>query len=400
VKPRLRSDLEILLAEADGEQLLLLRDPEIYAVEMAQFGVGVLPILQYFDGHHSLEDIRAAFASQGAGFVALEQLKTLAEVLDRGLFLDNESYRDEKLRREGFLASPVRPAAHAGGAYPDAAEPARAFLQDLLAAADEAPPAPLKRLIAPHIDLKLGREVHAHAQRRLAAAGRPDVVVVLGVRHDHAPQRFIACRKDFATPLGTLRHDPALLDALERGVGSDLTEGQLAHRTEHSVEFQALWLAHHWPDAPPAIVPLLVGSFQDLMERGVSPASEADVETFVHALAGAIAADERNVLVVASVDLAHVGPVYEDPAGLDGAGEARLEERDRAALAHVEAGDAESFYQAVAADHNASHICGVAPVYLTLRVGEGRGELLRYGQGRIHPESGSVVSFAALAFAG
>ena len=52
-------------------------------------------------------------------------------------------------------------------------------------------------------------------------------------------------------------------------------------------------------------------------------------------------------------------------------------------------------------DRNARNVCGVAPVYVTLRLGTGSGpgELVRYGQGRIDPESGSVVSYAAVAFA-
>jgi AmmeMemoRadiSam system protein B len=321
------------------------------------------------------------------------------QVLDNALLLDNQSSRAEKRRREEFLESPVRPAAHAGAAYPAAAEPARRFLQDMLELAEERPKAPLKRLIAPHIDLALGRDVHARAHRRLGAAARPDVVVVLGVRHDFARERFIACRKDFATPLGTVRHDAALLDAIEERFGKALTDGEIAHLGEHSVEFQALWLAHHWPDDPPTMVPLLVGSFQELIEQGALPSTDPEVEAFVKALRDAIAADPRDVCVVASVDLAHVGPVYDDPDGLDEAGEQLLEELDRAALTHIEAGDADGFFQSVAADRNARHICGVAPVYITLRLGNGPGELLSYGQGRIHPESGSVVSYAAVSFA-
>ena len=93
LKPCLRADLEILVAEADGERLLLVRDPEALAMEMTPFGMGVLPILQYFDGHHSLEQIRTEFARQGAGFLKMEQLEGLVQVLDRGLLLDNENSR-------------------------------------------------------------------------------------------------------------------------------------------------------------------------------------------------------------------------------------------------------------------------------------------------------------------
>ena len=62
------------------------------------------------------------------------------------------------------------------------------------------------------------------------------------------------------------------------------------------------------------------------------------------------------------------------------------------------ANDAEAFFDAVARDGDARHVCGTAPIYLTLRLGDTEGELLKYGQGRIHPESGSVVSYAAVAF--
>jgi AmmeMemoRadiSam system protein B len=397
-RPRLRADLEFLAAEAEGGHVLLVRDPEAFAVEVAQFEPGAAVLLERLDGSRTLEDIRVELTRAGAGIVPLADLQGFVDALDRCCFLEGGSFAEEQRARADFLAAPVRPAAHAGAAYPEAPAEARRFLDSMLALAAPVPPAPLRRLIAPHIDLRLGSEVYAHAHRRLQSAGRPDVAVVVGVRHAAGTSRFSACRKDFATPLGLVRHDARLLDALERRI--PLAGDPLAHRDEHSVEFQALWLAHLWPAEPPAIVPILAGSFHDLIEAGRSPASDPDVEAFVGALREAIAADGRRVLVLASVDFAHIGPMYDHAEGLDEAGERRLEADDMGLLRHVEAGDAEGFFGAVAAEGNARNICGVAPVYVTLRVGEGRGDLLRYGQGRIHPESGSVVSFAAFAFAG
>jgi AmmeMemoRadiSam system protein B len=397
-RPRLRADLEFLAAEAEGGPVLLIHDPQAFAVEVAQFPVGALAILERLDGSVTVEDLRVELTRAGAGIVPLEELKGFVDALDRCCFLEGGRHEEELAAREAFKSAAVRPPAHAGTAYPlDPAE-ARAFLDGMLALAPPPPRAPLHRLVAPHIDLRLGSDVYAHAHRRLQAAGRPDVAVVIGVRHAAGTRRFTACRKDFATPLGVVRHDAPLMDALEARLG-DLSEEQLAHRDEHSVEFQALWLAHLWPDDPPPIVPLLAGSFHDLIDEGRSPKTDPEVEAFVAALRDAAAADGRRVLVLASVDLAHVGPMYDHPQGLDEAGERRLEEQDREVLAHVAAGDAEGFFGAVAADGNARNVCGVAPVYVTLRLGEGPGDVLRYGQGRIHPESGSVVSFAAVAFA-
>jgi AmmeMemoRadiSam system protein B len=241
--------------------------------------------------------------------------------------------------------------------------------------------------------------VHAHAQQALRAGGRPDVVVVLGVCHAPSSRRFMLCPKDFATPLGTVAHDRSLAQALIDRLGEGITDEQLLHRTEHSVEFQALWLAQLWPDDPPAIVPILVGSFGDLAMDGRSPSTDPEVQAFTDALREAIAAETRRVVVVASVDLAHLGPRYGHANGLDERAEREMEAADRRVLEHVAAGNAEAFFEEVARDGNARNVCGLASIYVTLRLGAGRGELVRYGQGRIDPDSGSVVSFAAVAFA-
>lgn len=306
-------------------------------------------------------------------------------------------------RRESdaaFDALPLRPAAHAGAAYPEDADEARAFLDALLDGAPDPPPEtpPPARLIAPHIDLRLGGAIHGAAQKALRAGPRPDLVVVLGVCHEWTDRVAIACRKDFATPLGTLRVDQAFLDRLEDGWGASLTADHHLHRDEHSVEFQALWLAHAWPADPPALAPLLVGSFGGFLHEGRSPASDPAVEGFASALRAVLARTPGRTVVVASVDLAHVGPAYDHARGLDERGEAELERADRALLVHAERGDAEAFFRELAREENARQVCGTAPIWMTLRLGGGPGRLLAYGQGRIDPPTRSVVSYAALAY--
>ena len=397
----LRADIEPVPVNVEGERLIALRDPEELTPETALVQPGALPVLEYFDGANSAEDIRVDLARRGAGFISIDEIQALADALDRCFLLDNDRYRLERERRaEAFAAAPLRLARHAGAAYPEDADGARAFMQEMLdaAGAGAAEPKPLARLVAPHIDLRLGADVHGHAHQRLRASGRPDVVVVLGVCHASAETRFILCRKDFETPLGTVPLDTAFATALEHRLSADLTREQLLHKNEHSIEFQALWLAHLWPDDPPAIVPILVGSFHDLVLRRDSPREDETVEAFIAALRETIDEDERRVVVLASVDLSHLGPQYGQREGLDADGEKALETADRALLRHVEEGDAESFFSGIAKDENARNVCGLAPVYVTLRLGGGGGKLVRYGQGRIDPDTGSVVSYAAVAF--
>jgi AmmeMemoRadiSam system protein B len=398
-RPCLRPELEPTPVVVDGSRLIALRDPDRYTEETALVEPGVLGLLALFDGARTLEDIRVELARQGAGFIGVEMLQALVDSLDRCYLLDNERYHAAaRAREEEFASAPARAATHAGAAYPEEAAEAREFLQGMLDLAEGPRDGTVARLIAPHIDLQLGAEVYGHAHRRLLDSGRPDVVVVLGVCHAPTQRRFIVCRKDFETPLGLVRHDAVFVDALEKRVGEELTQEQLAHKAEHSVEFQALWLAHLWPEDPPALVPILVGSFEEFVRGRASPSINLEIEAFIEALRETIGAEERRVVVIASVDFAHLGPRYGDQKGLDEADEELLETRDRSLLEHVLAGDAEAFFREVASDGNARNVCGTAPVYVTLRIGEGEGELLRYGQGRIDPASGSVVSFAAVSF--
>jgi len=396
-KPRIRAEIEFFYAGTKEEPFLVARDPENYANGVERLAPGALAVLRYFDGEHTLVDIQRTLTARDGTQLPIDQLEEFTSALDAALFLEGDRFEGAKGARSDWLAASVRPATHSDAAYPADPGDAAVFLDQHLAHAPNPAAGPLRRLIAPHIDLRLGSDVHGHAHARVRAAGRPDVVVVIGVCHQPAEAPFIACRKDFATPCGVVRHDTAFLDALEGGFGAPLTPGELAHETEHSVEFQALWLAHHWPEQPPTLVPLLARGFHELIEAGRSPREDEDVERFLSALRKTIAADGRDILVIASVDLAHVGPLY-DTAGLDEAGERNLATSDRVLLDAIVANDADAFFDAIAADHNATQVCGVAPIYLTLRLGAGSGELLRYGQGRIHPESGSVVSYAAVGF--
>ena len=56
-----------------------------------------------------------------------------------------------------------------------------------------------------------------------------------------------------------------------------------------------------------------------------------------------------------------------------------IETQDREALAAALRADADGWFQAVAAHHDSTRICGHAPLYALLRCAEpGAGELLRY----------------------
>ena len=90
------------------------------------------------------------------------------------------------------------------------------------------------------------------------------------------------------------------------------------HRAEHSIEFQVVFLQYVLgKERSFSIVPILVGSFQDLLERGIDPIDDPEVRRFVEALRLAEAASGKNVAYIGGIDLCHVGPEFGDPAPVD-----------------------------------------------------------------------------------
>ena len=97
----------------------------------------------------------------------------------------------------------------------------------------------------------------------------------------------------------------------------------------------------------------------------------------VAAAAAQLEAAGTRVAFVAGVDLAHVGARFGDTTELDAAALAEIETKDRAALAAALTGDAEAWFEAIAAHGDSTRICGFAAMYAMLRVAKpGAGRLL------------------------
>jgi AmmeMemoRadiSam system protein B len=126
-----------------------------------------------------------------------------------------------------------------------------------------------------------------------------------------------------------------------------------------------------------------------------SPGPADEVEGFLGALGGALAAQGGRTVVLASADLSHVGPQFGDAHPVTPGQLREVEAADREMLRSVEAGDAEAFFLAVARDGDRRRICGLPPVYAMLRILRGsQGRLLRYAQ---WPDPNGTVTFASLA---
>jgi hypothetical protein len=403
--PKIRA-VEAFPTQSEGEELICLRDPEGFAEGPIFLNQYLAFLVSRMNGRNSLRDIQADFMRATGEILPMEQLEELVQQLDGQRFLDSEAFRafHGALVRQ-FLDSPVRAAQHAGSAY----EGEEGLLKNQIGGffecsdgpgqgTDTAAGTPVRGLISPHIDFHRGGPAYAHAYRTLAVRPGPDRFILFGTCHNAMQRRFALTLKHFDTPLGLVETDGDFVRKLAARLPKDYFSDEFAHRAEHSLEFQTVFLRymHRTPERF-KVVPILVGSFHDIYEKGRSAAGDEELGAFVDAVRNTIAELPARYAVIAAADLAHVGRRFGDRAGPTPDSLTIVEREDRRFLEHVAAGDAEGMFGFIAAEADRRHVCGYPPIYLTLRcIDNPRGKLLQYRQWA-DLESGAAVTFAAMA---
>jgi AmmeMemoRadiSam system protein B len=390
--PRLRRDIEAFPVEQDGRELVGVRDPAGYTPSVLVLSRPLLAVVALFDGKRSIADIQAEIMRQRGERIRPEQIEEIRSALDEHGFLDTPSYAERRRAVDAaFLAAPVRALRGAiDGFFAGPSGPG--------AIQWDAPPGPpVRGIIAPHIDFHRGGPAYAWAYRDLAERCDADCFVILGTCHAGMTDPFALTSKDYATPLGAATIDRDMVEAVARRAGQDCFASERAHRGEHSIEFQAVFLRHLFGDRRAfTIVPVLASFAHEALARGEGPEDDPRVPRFLEALGDSVAASGRRVAVIAGADLAHVGPRFGDRAPLTPDDLERVAREDRAMLAAVEAADPRGFFEAIAADGDRRRICGFSPIYALLRaLGDTAGQVRHYGQ---WPDPRAAVTYASVVF--
>jgi MEMO1 family protein len=415
-KPTIRP-VEAFPMEQQDQTLICLRDPSGLAPEPIMLGMGAYFLVTLFDGTNSTLDLQAAFSHRFGEVIPSEKIRELVAALDRAYFLDSPAFA-ERVRsvREEFRQSPSRVAALAGLCYETEPSRLRAEIEsfferpnapgrDALAApasSTAAAAGSLAGLIAPHIDPRRGAAASAWAYNELRRRERPELIVILGTSHYGAgPELFSATRKSYLTPLGAVPTDRAFVERLAARYagsgGGDLFADEMLHRNEHSIEFQALFLAWALGVVGYQVAPILVSSFHQMVRDGERPAANERVARFLDALREELAAERRRVLILAGVDFAHVGRKFGDSFGVDDGVTERVRREDLALIETIKAGDPGGFFADIAREGDQRKICGLAPMYTQLELLSGRRARLLHYDIALEPQTDSLVSFASLA---
>jgi AmmeMemoRadiSam system protein B len=261
------------------------------------------------------------------------------------------------------------------------------------------PTSRLRGILSPHIDFHRGGSVYTWSYKELVENSHADTFIVLGVAHQYCRRRFVLTSKDFDTPLGLVPTDRSYVDRIVSLTGREFFDDELSHRTEHSIEFQVVFLQYLLGGRRDfSIVPILVGSFHDLMDRGVDPIDDPDVKRFIEALRLAESSSNKRIAYIGGIDLCHVGPEFGDPKSVDAGLQEQVQAFDDQMLDRAAAGDPAGWFRTAAGVENRYRVCGLAATYTMLHaIGPAQGRLLKYKQA-LDDRRTCCVSFASMVF--
>lgn len=406
-KPKLRN-ISVHQTMYQGEPVYVLQDSQKLTDAAIILPQALGPLALLCDGQHTVPEIKAALEGRYGLPLPQEIIVNLLDQFDQALLLDGQIYNQARQKAiDAFRAAPFRPSALAGGSYPADPDDLRHKLQGYLDEVDEIPasPATSRGLISPHIDYLRGGSVYARVWASAAEAVREaELVIIVGTDHNGNLGTLTPTCQNYATPLGVLPTDKALVHRLADALGPDFAfADELHHRTEWSLELVMVWLQYMRAENPCPVLPVLCGSFLHYMVGQANIDDEVRFKTFVELLREEMS--QRRTLIVASGDLAHLGPEFDGPP-LDAAAQAQMETDDQCLIETLQQGNAGSFFEFMQAGQYQRNVCGLAPFYFMFDLlGETQGQPIAYARcpaehdGRkFLPNSTSFVSVCGMVF--
>lgn len=353
--------------EYEGATYLLLRDPLGLTEKSLLVPQPMIPALAMCDGTRTPATLRASLAVRYGLFLTTQRIEEFLIALDDALLFENERSQQALVEAQAeFRKAPFRPPASAGISYPDEPQELADLLQgyiDQVNGKAHSANAAVRGIISPHIDYERGGPIYAQVWNEAAESVREaDLAIIFGTDHFSEGHPITLTRQNYATPFGVLPTETSLIDELAQVVGEEEAfVGELHHRREHSIELAAVWMHHIRGGKPIHMVPILTGSLDSSGQPLDNARTKGVIDILRQGLRG------RKAIVVAAGDLAHVGPAF-DTEPVNPGKLVLLKSADDELIQNMCQGDAEGFYGAIRKVQDQNNVCGVSPIYLTLRL--------------------------------
>ena len=425
-KPQLRP-VRGFMTQHQGRPMLGLADAMQVSDKMVFTAPAVQTVLPKFDGQHDLDQI---VEEVGKGLTRDVLENVVAQLDDAGLLAGPKfDAMYEKLKEDFHSQDHLPPGISAAVADrlvilehgqeatdEQKAEEGPAKLREqfdtwidqaLKEASDPSFDKLPRAVFVPSVDYQMGWPNYGAVYGRMRVVDRPKRVVILGSQQGGFATGVCGCDKGYATPLGVSPLARDFFDALTGALGEENTEKFLRHRYDHerahAVEAQVAWLQHVLGaegDTPPVMGVLI----HDILQKsGKSYDGEGlDLDTFVDALKAAIDQVEGPTLIVASADLAHVGPQFGDQQKLVGDDEQaqafrqQVMQHDQQMVGLIGQGKHKELVSAIQWQQNRMRWTGLGPIVAAMQAAEGgTPRLLNYFAAADPQGNALVSSFAA-----
>lgn len=400
--PRLRMDIDIIPTSYQGEKVFLVKDLLGLIPQPVLLRGEALQLIGLIDGRRNIRDIQLELMRLCGGIIVkTEEVENMISQLDKAFLLDSQGYRKKKNEIvQDYTQRSVRDASLAGNAYPEEPDRLSSYIQSILNMSekwlDVLEGKRVFGLVAPHIDLEVGKNIYAEAYHVLEGLS-PKKILLLGTGHNLSENYYSLTTKDFVTPLGRVNTDREWIEKLKEICPSGLiAPHDIDHKNEHSLEFQILFLQHLFGNDF-QLLPVLCGSFLKALQRFSGLGEIPGMKDFICELKLYLGDPDESSLVVAGVDFSHIGPKF---GHRESATSLLLEAKrhDQYLLDAICQGDGAAFWNLVKEQNNRYNVCGFSTLALFLELFSSKpGYVLGYDFW-MEEATQSAVSYAALAF--
>ncbi len=398
--------LDIIPYKYEDEDVFIVRDPFMYSPNTLSVTPLGYVILANMDGNKSVGDIKQYIFDNYNLNIKPEQIVEIGEELDKVYFLDNDRFYDYRTQIENkFKNKKLRKMTHMGLSYPYKPEDIISVFDGFFdgnfgpKADDHITDSRIEGLIIPHIDIRIGGKIYADAYREVIPVFKNyKRFVIFGTSHLGPANMFALTDKDFETPFGVIKTDKEAVRKINKVLSFDGMEDEIVHRTEHSIEFQTVFLKYlqtkyNLPEFE--IVPILFGSFMIYAQEGKVPEDYPDFNYFLGAVRDIC---DDKTCIIASVDLAHVGKKFGDEEGISKKFLEYVYNEDMSMMEAIKKADPKKFWESVVKENDKRKICGFSPIYTLLKLMEGKTAKKYSYDKNIEEMTESMVSYAGVVF--
>ncbi len=405
VVPKLRENIKINIVDENQQRVYILNDPYNYSPQPIAIQEFFYKILEFCDGKRTFNEVIKLAEAYFKTEINIDIVINAIKFLNDNYFLESPNYYLIKYQIDSYLSLKDRPPVCAGSSYPyDALDLEIKLEQILNSYGKDEIQTNAKFLIVPHIDFNIGKishEVYSAAYKAILNY-HPDLIVIFGTSHYISSDLFMLTQKNFKTPLGIAQVDLKLIEQLKEELDMDLTIDELAHKDEHSIEFQVVLLQYLYKNDNIKILPVLVGSFHEFLVKKKQPNKSHRFNHFITSLKTVIDRNYKKPLIIASGDLAHVGRKFQDNFDASTVLE-QLKREDMQLIDRLSRKDSEGFFDLILNTNDKRKICGLSPFYTLLEYQKlyndkvFKGEFLKYNQWN-EIETRSAVTFTSIAY--